>query len=102
MEEFDVGTDVMDRDEIDFEEPRDCCLIGLNDDYTTTDFVIGVLRNTCHRSEAEAQEIMVSIHKKGSGVMWKGTYDLAQTKALQITALAKKMGYPFKTIVEEA
>jgi len=101
MEMIDDSTEVLDRDDVEFEEPKDYHLIGLDDQFTPMDFVVAVLRETCHKSAQEAEKIMMDIHTKGRGIMWTGVYDFAHTKSVQITDLAKKHGVPFKTVVEE-
>jgi len=94
-------TDVSDEDDTDFEEPKDFHLIGWNDDYTTQEFVVGVLRETCHRSAEDAERIMMDVHTKGRGIMWTGIHDIALTKSTEITDLARRFKFPFRTTVEE-
>jgi len=89
-------------EELDIEEPKDYVIIGLNDNYTSMDFVCLVLQQICHKSKEEAEKIMLDIHQKEKGIMWIGVYDIAQTKQLQIASLAKQFSFPFKTILEEA
>lgn len=97
----DCDVDVLDREDIDLEEPKDFNLVGLNDDYTTVDFVIAVLKETCHRSSEDAARITQDIHKNGKGIMFTGCYDVVLTKSLQIKSMAKEYSFPFKTTVEE-
>ena len=39
-----------------------------NDNYTTRDFVVAVLREVFHKSESDAVAIMLHVHHQGIGV----------------------------------
>jgi ATP-dependent Clp protease adaptor protein ClpS len=67
-----------------------------NDHYTTMEFVVFVLERIFRKSEAEAQAIMLAVHKQGIGIAGVFTRDLAETKVAQVKALAEKEGYPLK------
>jgi ATP-dependent Clp protease adaptor protein ClpS len=73
----------------------------LNDDYTSMEFVIQVLMVIFHKNEQEAYEIMMKVHKEGKGLCGIYTYEIAETKAMQVKALAKQNNFPLKAIVEE-
>jgi len=65
-----------------------------NDDYTTMDFVIEILIEYFHKSELEAYNLMLKIHKEGSAVCGQYTKEIAQTKVEQVKATAKQNGFP--------
>lgn len=73
----------------------------LNDDETTMDFVVDVLRDIFNRSEADAEQLMMQIHMEGSAVV--GTYylDIAESKKRKTIALARKEGFPLELTLEE-
>ena len=71
-----------------------------NDDYTTMEFVVWVLRQVFHKSEAEATHLMLTIHHKGKGVGGVFTRDIAETKAAQVAALAEENGMPLMCTTE--
>lgn len=73
-----------------------------NDDYTTQELVVEVLKTFFHRSETEARTIMLSVHRKGQGVA--GTYnrDVAESKVAQVTDYARTQGAPLKLTAEPA
>ena len=63
------------RDEdVDVEErqktavPKRYRVIFHNDDYTTMEYVVEVLRRFFHKSETEALHIMLTVHKKGRAI----------------------------------
>ena len=82
--------------------PSDYKVILLNDDYTTKDFVVDVLKQVFHKSEPEAVKIMESVHKKGSGVAGIYSYDIANSKARITMEMARKEGFPLQCRTEKA
>lgn len=75
-------------------------MILLNDHFTTMDFVIDVLVSVFHKNEADAQRIMLDVHRKGKGVVGQYPWDIAQTKAEQVHKLAQAHEFPLRCIVE--
>lgn len=71
-----------------------------NDNYTTMEFVILVLRSVFHKSESDAVAIMLNIHKNGMGVAGVFTREVAETKVQKTHALAKEHEYPLKLTIE--
>lgn len=71
-----------------------------NDDFTTQELVIEILRTFFHHGDTDARQIMLTIHMKGKGVA--GTYarDIAESKAAQVTDFARANGAPLKLTVE--
>ena len=72
-----------------------------NDDYTTMDFVVFVLRNVFHRSENDAIRIMLQVHQQGIGVAGVYTYEVAETKISQVMNLAREHEYPLLCTMQE-
>lgn len=74
----------------------------LNDHYTSMEFVVEVLEAVFNKSAEEAQQIMLAVHKAGSGVA--GTYikDVAETKVAIVTSLARREGFPLQCVMEPA
>lgn len=73
-----------------------------NDDYTTMEFVIEVLRDIFHKSGPEAEKIMLTIHFQGVGHCGTFPYAIAETKADQVRMRARKAGFPLRCSLEEA
>src|SRR5438093_12937821 len=73
-----------------------------NDDYTTMEFVVFVLMSIFHRSETDAVQIMLHVHKNGIGVAGVYTYDIAETRVAQVEALARQNEFPLRCSLEEA
>ena len=73
-----------------------------NDDYTTMEFVVFVLMSIFHRSETDAVQIMLHVHKNGIGVAGVYAYDVAETRIAQVEALARQHEFPLRCSMEEA
>ena len=83
-------------------EPKQYLVYLLNDDYTSMDFVIDVLMNIFHKTYQEAEQIMIDVHKKDKGVCGVYTYEVAETKVMQVSKLSREQGFPLKATLEEA
>jgi len=95
-------TELLTKDEEKLKEPKDYMVILLNDNFTTKEFVVEVLKLVFHKNPEEASRIMLNVHHKGRGVVGMYTWDIANTKASQVHAIAKEYEYPLRCIVEEA
>ena len=63
-------------------KPKLYKVILLNDDYTPMEYVVKLLREVFRKSENDAINIMLMVHKKGSGVCGIFTKEIAETKFL--------------------
>jgi ATP-dependent Clp protease adaptor protein ClpS len=93
---------VKERVEIEKKEPTEHKVVLLNDDYTTMEFVIHVLEEVFSRSPAEAYQIMMHVHVNGRGIAGVYAWEVAETKAEKVIALARESGFPLKAVTEEA
>jgi ATP-dependent Clp protease adaptor protein ClpS len=82
-------------------EPRSFKVLLHNDDYTTMEFVVMVLRKVFSKSEPEAMRIMWAVHKQGLGMCGIFTAEVAETKVDTVHALAKAAGYPLRASLED-
>lgn len=87
---------------INIREPKHFRVIMHNDDFTTMDFVVGILIDIFHKNEAEAQRLMLMVHKSGKAAVGTYPYDIAVTKIQSAMSRAKEEGFPFRMTVEEA
>ena len=83
-------------------EPKQYNVIMINDDFTTMDFVVGVLIDVFHKDELTAHALMMQVHKNGQAVVGKYPYDIAVTRVRVALERAKENGFPFRMTVEEA
>ena len=72
-----------------------------NDDYTTMEFVLGILEAVFQKTPAEAFRLMMQIHTQGRAVCGTYTYEVAETKVDTVHDLAKRGGYPLQASLEE-
>lgn len=84
-----------------FEKPGEYDVILHNDDFTTMEFVVKILRQVFFLPEVEAVEIMLSVHNTGKGVA--GTYilDIAKSKAQMAMRMARAEGFPLQVTIEK-
>ena len=73
----------------------------LNDDYTSMDFVVDVLRKFFHKEFLAAESIMLKIHIDGEAVCGTYSYDVAQTKVSQVIEYSRKNDQPLMSVLRE-
>jgi ATP-dependent Clp protease adaptor protein ClpS len=83
-------------------EPTLYHVVLLNDDYTPMMFVVDVLEDIFQKPPAEAYRIMMQVHVNGRGIAGSYQWEIAETKADRVAAIARDAGFPLKATVEEA
>lgn len=83
-------------------EPKHYKVIMHNDDFTTMEFVVGILVDIFHKDEAEAERLMLLVHEAGKAAVGSYPYDIAVSKVQTASARAKAEGFPFRMTIEEA
>lgn len=91
---------IKERQDTHLREPRKYKVIMYNDDFTTMEFVVMVLSTIFHKSEAEAECIMLQIHHSEKAVVGIYSFDMATTKAAKATEMARAEGFPLRITVE--
>lgn len=76
-------------------------VILLNDDYTPMEFVVEVLRRFFGIGEGQAYTLMMTVHTKGSAVVGVFTFEIAETKVVQVMTFAREHGHPLQCILEK-
>jgi ATP-dependent Clp protease adaptor protein ClpS len=99
-EESEGGVAVERKTDKKLARPRLYKVLLHNDDYTTMEFVVELLRYVFHHSEADATAIMLNIHRRGIGVAGVYTYEVAETKVAQVMELAEKAEFPLQCTLE--
>ena len=82
-------------------EPPQFSVVLHNDDFTTMEFVVMVLCVVFKKSEAEAEELMMRVHKNGQAVAGVYSYDIPMTKAQKATRMARENKFPLRLTVEQ-
>jgi ATP-dependent Clp protease adaptor protein ClpS len=91
-----VGTGIKE----DVREPEMYKVLLHNDDYTTMEFVVEVLMAVFQKSEEDAVQIMLNVHRKGVGLCGVYTYEVAETKVAMVSSLAVENGFPLRCTME--
>ena len=76
-------------------------VILLNDDYTSMEFVVDVLRRFFHKEFQAAEAIMLKIHIDGETVCGSYSYDFAQTKGNQVIGYSRDNDQPLMAVLRE-
>ncbi len=76
-------------------------VILINDDFTTMEFVIEVLKTFFSMGQERATQVMLQIHNEGSAVCGLYPKDIAETKVNQVSAFATQHGHPLRCRMEE-
>lgn len=91
---------IRERQKTDLREPRRYKVIIHNDDFTTMEFVVMVLKEVFFLSEENAQALMLQVHHSNKAVVGIYTYDIAVSKAQKATNMARESGFPLRLTVE--
>jgi ATP-dependent Clp protease adaptor protein ClpS len=95
------GEKLQERVKTQKKEPTLYKVVLLNDDYTTMEFVMEVLRAVFDKSPAEAYQIMMHVHTNGRGIAGIYPWEVADTKAAAVVDLARGAGFPLQAILED-
>jgi ATP-dependent Clp protease adaptor protein ClpS len=99
--DFDRDESVLTETETRLEKPKLYKVVLHNDDFTTQEFVVYILRQIFLRDEEEAFAIMWKVHTEGIGIAGIYTYEIATMKAGKAVNIARSHEYPFLCTVEE-
>ena len=72
-----------------------------NDDYTTMDFVVMILRTVFQKDLDEATRIMLNVHHQGIGIAGVFTLEVGETKVATVHYMAQKNQFPLKCSLEK-
>jgi ATP-dependent Clp protease adaptor protein ClpS len=98
--ESDADTVTETRTDKKLEKPPMYKVLLHNDNYTTREFVVAVLKEVFHRSEPDAVQIMLHVHYNGMGVAGVYTYEVAETKVKTVEKLARENEFPLRLSME--
>jgi len=80
--------------------PRQFKVLLHNDDYTTREFVVEVLKRVFRKDEGDAVKVMLHVHYNGVGVAGLYTREVAETKIETVHQLAREREYPLRLTME--
>lgn len=73
----------------------------LNDDYTPMEFVVHVLERIFGLTNAQALELMLTVHRRGVAVVGVFSYEVAETKVTQVMDYARRNQHPLQCTMEK-
>jgi ATP-dependent Clp protease adaptor protein ClpS len=88
-------------DKLKLKIPNKFEVILLNDDYTSMEFVVEVLRKFFNKDFSVAESIMLKIHIDGEAVCGTYSYDVAQTKVSQVIDYSRQNDQPLMSVLRE-
>jgi ATP-dependent Clp protease adaptor protein ClpS len=77
-------------------------VVLLNDDFTPMDFVVDILQSFFAMSHDRATQVMLQVHTRGKGVCGVFTFEIAETKVVQVNEYSRQNEQPLKCSLEKA
>ena len=102
-----MSTDILEDVKIDeridevIKEPNKYKVIFVNDDKTPMEWVIELLITIFKHSQNSAEQITLTIHTEGSGVVGIYSYEIAESKVQEATNASRQRGFPLQIKLEE-
>lgn len=100
-EDGDTGTGLITKTKPKTKKPSLYKVLLLNDDYTPMDFVVYVLERFFGLGSDEATRVMLHVHTKGVGVCGVYTFEVAETKVVQVMDFASQNQHPLQCVMEK-
>ena len=98
---LDADREVKEKSRQGTKEPRRYKVFLLNDNYTTMEFVVEILRDIFRKSNMDATRIMLHVHRNGKGLAGVYSKEIAETKIQQVHSRAREAGFPMKCGMEK-
>lgn len=95
------GDAVLEKRQPKTKTPKMYRVLLLNDDYSTMEFVVGVLEGIFQKSPAEAFRLMMQVHTQGQATCGTYTFEVAETKVDTVRDMAQREGFPLQARIEE-
>ena len=98
---MDIGIKTLTKEKIKLAEPGLYDVIFLNDNITTQEFVVRVLKQIFNKTQEQADTIMKKIHNDGQGIVGSYVHEVAEQKGIETTLLARQEGMPLQIKVKK-
>ena len=98
---MDIGIKTLTREKVKIEEPGLYDVIFLNDNITTMEFVIRVLKQIFGKTPEQALNITNKIHQDGQGIVGSYVHEVAEQKGIETTLLARQENFPLQVKVKK-
>jgi ATP-dependent Clp protease adaptor protein ClpS len=93
--------DTLTKEKIKLDEPGLYDVIFLNDNITTMEFVIKVLKQIFGKTQDQAMSIMNKVHNDGQGVVGSYVHEVAEQKGIETTLAARQENFPLQVKVKK-
>ena len=101
MSIMDIGIKTLTKEKTKLEEPGLYDVIFLNDNITTQEFVVRVLKQIFNKTQEQADVIMKKIHNDGQGIVGSYVHEVAEQNGIETTLLARQEGMPLQIKVKK-
>lgn len=91
---------VKERSRTDIDEPRQYKVLFHNDDFTTYDFVVKVLKVVFFKPQAEAERLTIEVDRKKVATVGVYPFDVAKSKTEKAIKMARAEGFPLRVTCE--
>lgn len=85
----------------DMREPGKYKVVFLNDDKTPVEWVIEILITIFRHSRNSAEQLTLTIHTEGSGIVGTYSYEIAESKTNEAVQASRHRGFPLQIKMEE-
>ena len=89
------------KEKIKLDEPGLYDVLFLNDNITTMEFVIRVLKQIFGKTPEQAMAITQRIHNDGQGIVGSYTHEVAEQKGIEATLAARQENFPLQVKVRK-
>ena len=89
------------KEKIKLDEPGLYDVIFLNDNITTMEFVVKVLKQIFGKTPEQAQNITRKIHEDGQGIVGSYSHEVAEQKGIEATLAARQEHFPLQIKVKK-
>lgn len=97
----DVDIKIDEKIKREIQQPGKYKVIFLNDDQTPVEWVIGLLTEIYKHSQTAAEQITMTIHTEGSGVVGIYSFEIAEQKVAETISVSRNHGFPLQVKMEE-
>ena len=98
---MDTGVKTLTREKIKLEEPGLWDVVFLNDNITTMEFVVRVLKQIFNKTQEQAESITKRIHEDGQVIVGSYVHEVAEQKGIETTLLARQDNFPLQVKVKK-
>jgi ATP-dependent Clp protease adaptor protein ClpS len=89
------------KEKVKLDEPGLYDVIFMNDNITTMEFVVKVLKQIYGKTPEQAQNITKKIHQDGQGVVGSYVHEVAEQKGIETTLAARQENFPLQVKVKK-